>query len=125
MRKVSDSGFKKEIWENIRIGFNQEFSLIYEIIKFKIAFITLKADYQIIKKLRNLNGFEWTIDIQLITISEEIWEVYLLYHKKIRKWKDISFPFYDKLYELYEERMIIGEFIISLGKSISKYISSY
>jgi hypothetical protein len=63
MGKATDSGFKKEAWETIRIGFNQEFSLTYEIIKFKTAFATLKADYQIIKELRNLSGFGWMADV--------------------------------------------------------------
>ena len=61
------------IYLGIHIG-NEKFDLKFMIKQLKEAFNNLKKDYQIVKELRNLSGFGWNDEKQVIAASQDVWE---------------------------------------------------
>ena len=115
MGKSSDSGFKKEAWENIKKGFNEKFETDYQVDKFKTQFATLKGEYQVVKRLKDQSGFGWDSLLQIVTASEDVWTAYITSHQEAKKWKGQPFPHWDKLHDLCEGKVATGVHALVLG----------
>jgi hypothetical protein len=123
--KRADNGWKKETWEGIKIEINTTFNMDFTLDQLKNAYQLLKKKYQIVKQLRDLSGFGWNNDLQIVTASSEVWEDYLKRHPKATPFRTTSFLQFDKMQSLVEGRIATGNRALQLTDIMSTTGTSY
>ncbi|KAG0697719.1 hypothetical protein DFH29DRAFT_1003501 [Suillus ampliporus] len=75
----------------------------------------LKKDFAVVKKLREQSGFGWDNTLKIVTAPPDVWEKYLVTHKKAKVWRKKSFPLYDSIQILIEGIVATGENVFHVG----------
>ncbi|KAK3142895.1 hypothetical protein QOZ80_4BG0353560 [Eleusine coracana subsp. coracana] len=70
----------------------------------------IKKDYRVMKDLSGESGFGWDPDRKMVTSVDSVWESLESRRNKdaLLRWRDKSFPYYDDLFALYDERYAQG-----------------
>ncbi|KAF6764367.1 hypothetical protein DFP72DRAFT_1059353 [Ephemerocybe angulata] len=63
----------------------------------KGRFGTLKAEYNTVKTLRDMSGFGWDNEKQIVTASDDVWDRWIAKNPKKKKWRTTAFPLYDDI----------------------------
>lgn len=66
----------------------------------------LKKDYNAVKTIVSKSGFGWNNDLKMVTTIDGIWSDL---PKKLQKWQNKSFPYYDDLHEIYIGKIAEGK----------------
>jgi hypothetical protein len=70
----------------------------------------LKKDYNAVKTIMSKSGFGWDNVLKMTTTIDGLWSEL---PEKLQKWKNMSFPYYDDLHEIYNG-MIKSIFVSSI-----------
>ncbi|RXW11416.1 hypothetical protein EST38_g14439 [Candolleomyces aberdarensis] len=68
----------------------------------------LKSEYKTVKALREMSGFGWDYETQVVTASDEVWEKLLERDTKKKKWKSTPFPLYDDIGHIVDGTVATG-----------------
>ena len=102
------SGWKKDAWEAVRKILNEKFEVKFTVKQMKECFNNMKKDYQIVKELRDLSGFGWDDEQEMVTASKEVWDTYVAQHKEAKKFRGKPWPFFDIMHEILDGRIPNG-----------------
>ncbi|KAH8096836.1 hypothetical protein BXZ70DRAFT_1078595 [Cristinia sonorae] len=83
----------------------------------------LKSAYTTVKALRNLSGFGWDATTCTVTASEHVWDAYIARNSKAKKWKNRSFPLYDKCQEIWDGAIATGAGAFHVGVAQNNFIA--
>ncbi|KAJ6532632.1 hypothetical protein B0H19DRAFT_853318, partial [Mycena capillaripes] len=61
---------------------------------------SLKAQYQLVKMLREKSGWGWNDEDKHIVVEDAVWEAYVAINPKVVGWRFKSFPLYDEMAQL-------------------------
>ncbi|KAJ7760868.1 hypothetical protein DFH07DRAFT_957399 [Mycena maculata] len=80
---------------------------------------TLKAQYQLIKALRNKSGWGWDDENKHVVVEDSVWDASLLINGKIRPWRFKGFPLFDEMADLVDGAVAMGEGAFQPGRAPS------
>ncbi|KAI9103912.1 Myb/SANT-like DNA-binding domain-containing protein [Phlyctochytrium arcticum] len=118
------SGFKKEVFQDITNWFNARFSVNYSISQIKTHYQATKKTQAVFAKLLKMRGFGWDRILQTVTASAEVWDEYLAAPKAAEQFRGQSFPLRDKYDAVFDGRTAIGEGAMTGFPSGSQTLSS-
>ncbi|KAJ7751617.1 hypothetical protein B0H16DRAFT_1419396 [Mycena metata] len=70
---------------------------------------SLKAQFQLVKSLRNKSGWGWDDVEKHVVVSDDVWNAYLEINAKIHPWRNKGFPLYDEMCQLVDGAVATGE----------------
>ncbi|KAJ6523041.1 hypothetical protein B0H19DRAFT_869807, partial [Mycena capillaripes] len=70
---------------------------------------SLKAQYQLVKMLRDKSGWGWNDEDKHIVVEDAVWEAYVAINPKVAGWRFKSFPLYDEMAQLIGGAVATGE----------------
>ncbi|KAJ7449289.1 hypothetical protein FB451DRAFT_1147286 [Mycena latifolia] len=68
----------------------------------------MRAQYQLIKALREKSGWGWDDDGKHIVVEDSVWDAYLAINPKIRSWRFKGFPLFDEMAQLIDGAVATG-----------------
>ncbi|KAK4790961.1 hypothetical protein SAY86_031374 [Trapa natans] len=92
-----DGIFLKRAWNEMVDSFNTKFGFCYEIDILKNRYKTLRRQYNIIKKLLEMDGFCWDDSRRMVIANDYVWQEYIKEHPKARQFMTRSVPYYKDL----------------------------
>lgn len=72
-----DGIFLKQAWSEMVDSFNAKFGFCYEIDILKNRYKTLRRQYNVIRKLLELDGFCWDDSRQMVIADDYVWQDYI------------------------------------------------
>jgi Myb/SANT-like DNA-binding domain len=87
---------------------NEKFEVKLNTKQMKECFNNLKKEYQLVKELRNLSGFGWNSETQMVTAKADVWDAYLVEHKDAKRFRGKIWPFWDAIHQLLDGRIPTG-----------------
>jgi hypothetical protein len=103
------NGWKKEAWQVVMNSLNEKFEVKLNTKQMKECFNNLKKEYQLVKELRNLSGFGWNSEAQMVTAKADVWDAYLAEHKDAKRFRGKIWPFWDAMHQLLDGRIPTGK----------------
>ncbi|KAG7383799.1 hypothetical protein PHYBOEH_009793 [Phytophthora boehmeriae] len=100
--KRSDSGFKKEAWNEVTLAFNNKLKPVLTKQQIKTRVQTLKGKYTAVKAMLSASGFGWDEARQVILVHDSVWEDYIEHHPKVADYRNTPMPLYKQLGELFD-----------------------
>ncbi|XP_020103067.1 uncharacterized protein At2g29880-like isoform X2 [Ananas comosus] len=98
------NGWNKEGWRSIHKAMITKFSHSnYTLEQVKDQEQQLKKQFKAVKNLVEMSGFGWDGDKKMVSAPSEVWEPLINNNKELRKWHNKPFPWYEALYDIYEE----------------------
>ncbi|KAF8065310.1 hypothetical protein FPV67DRAFT_1671582 [Lyophyllum atratum] len=70
---------------------------------------TLKANFAIVKSLKEKSGWGWDDEKKIIVVSDDVWQEFLKVKPKLDQWRTKPFPIYDDMADLIDGAMATGE----------------
>ncbi|KAJ3092307.1 hypothetical protein HDU96_002777, partial [Phlyctochytrium bullatum] len=110
-KQATDNNLKKQGWTSITNSLNKHFktTYTYEQVKSKVG--ALKTEHAVFAKLRDISGWGWNPVTMTVDTTNEQWDTYLASHPKHKKYRNKSFPMYEKVDELVNGKRATGQFI--------------
>ncbi|KAF9787271.1 hypothetical protein BJ322DRAFT_712789 [Thelephora terrestris] len=71
-------------------------------------YCNLKSDFMLIKKLRNMTGFGWDDERNLVVAADDQWDELAKENPHAKKWRTTPFPIYDEMFSLVDGIVATG-----------------
>ncbi|KAJ7788309.1 hypothetical protein B0H13DRAFT_2395059, partial [Mycena leptocephala] len=81
--------------------------------------LSLKAQYQLVKMLRDKSGWGWNDQDKHIVIEDAVWEAYVAINPKVAGWRFKGFPLYDEMAQLIDGAVATGEGAFHPGQQVA------
>ncbi|CAI9781084.1 unnamed protein product [Fraxinus pennsylvanica] len=98
-----DGLFRKQAWTEMIALFNAKFGFKYEVDILKNRYKTLRRQYNVIKKLLELDGFAWDDARQMVTADDHIWQDHIKAHTDARQYMTRTVPYYKHLCLIWKD----------------------
>lgn len=98
-----DGLFRKQAWTEMIALFNAKFGFEYEVDILKNRYKTLRKQYNVIKKLLELDGFAWDDARQMVTADDRIWQDHIKAHTDARQYMTRPVPYYKHLCLIWKD----------------------
>ncbi|KZO93451.1 hypothetical protein CALVIDRAFT_566456 [Calocera viscosa TUFC12733] len=116
----SDNGWKKTVWQicvdRFATLFPQAPDERKETGHMYSRWDRLKKQWCIVRDMRQLSGFGWIEETQMVYAKDEVWTEYLKAHPDARPFRIKPFPLYDKLTPLCEPIVARGDRVVRIPK---------
>ncbi|KAJ7760661.1 hypothetical protein DFH07DRAFT_957500 [Mycena maculata] len=84
---------------------------------------TLKAQYQMVKMLRDKSGWGWDDEEKHVVVEDSVWNTYLQVNPKIRQWRHKGFPLFDEMADLVDSAVAMGAGAFQPGQQVANAAS--
>uniref|UniRef100_A0A7N0RA10 Myb/SANT-like domain-containing protein n=2 Tax=Kalanchoe fedtschenkoi TaxID=63787 RepID=A0A7N0RA10_KALFE len=92
-----DGVFRKHTWGEMISLFNAKFGFKYDVDILKNRYKTLRKQYNVIKKLLEMDGFRWDDMRQMVAADDFVWQEYIKEHTDARQFMTRPVPYYKEL----------------------------
>lgn len=124
----SGGGWRDPIWQTVARQMQEKFPNApggkKDAQKCRDKFTKLKSTYSVLYKMRGLSGFGWCAVRHIVTATDSVWDDYVKAHPKHAKWRNTSFPLYDRLALLSGNSIANGKGVVRLGAGAADSDSS-
>ncbi|KAJ7870849.1 hypothetical protein B0H13DRAFT_1896029 [Mycena leptocephala] len=82
---------------------------------------SLKAQYQLVKMLRDKSGWGWNDQDKHIIVEDAVWEAYVAINPKVAGWCFKGFPLYDEMAHLLRSDTGIADAFLAIKDEDAEY----
>ncbi|KAH1071193.1 hypothetical protein AAZX31_03G197000 [Glycine max] len=97
-----DGVFSKQAWVEMISSFNKKFGFEYSLEILKNRHKTLRRQYNLIKSLLQLHGFDWDETRQMVIADDCFWQDYIKVHPDARQYMTRPLPYYKDLCAIFD-----------------------